>query len=204
MTVLLLTPRLRSPTTLPLFSNPPTPNHSITMRWVWNEKLPSHSDAEMVGENVDLSQTIECGAVWDHEALKDGILTGTIPQRMMKDAMESLANNEECLVDIVTELLHQEVGNYDLQLDFHLTLPLFIGKKPPCSVKEFLSRVRKYSQANACNYLGGYIYLQRLKRKVPGLCLNSYNFQRLLTVATMLAAKMFDDYFFCNKIWAKI
>ena len=73
-----------------------------------------------------------------------------------------------------------------------------------CSDTVAHSRMRKYSQASACNFLGGWIYLHRLKGKVSGLCINTYNFQRLITVATMLAAKFFDDDFYCNKVWAKI
>ena len=58
----------------------------------------------------------------------------------MKDAFESLSNNEECLVDIIEELYNKEVANQDLRVEFNVALPGFVGKKPPIGVKDFLTR----------------------------------------------------------------
>lgn len=207
------------------------------MKWVWTGGGTGHLDHTNLCERIDLSQTIESAAAWDHETLKDGIQSGSIPQCLMKDAMESLSNNEEWLVEIVEELYSKEIANHDLQVAFNLALPTFVGKKTLVTVKDLLnwstpfavayaclveiymhalhqmrisclsdrsvcSRMRGY--CDPCNYLGGWIYLNRLKGKIPGLRIDAHNFQRLITVATMLAAKFFNDDVYCNSVWAEI
>jgi hypothetical protein len=50
----------------------------------------------------------------------------------------------------------------------------------------------------------GLIYLKRLKRREPSVCLTSCNFQRLFLVAVMLGAKFLDDSYYSNKHWAEV
>lgn len=63
----------------------------------------------------------------------------------------------------------------------------------------------RYSQASTQAYATGAVILQRLCSSTPApLFLHSRSFQRLLIVAFMLAAKLYDDIYLSNKVWAKI
>jgi len=65
-------------------------------------------------------------------------------------------------------------------------------------------RMGRYSSASPSCYLVSQIFVNRLKRKLPTLELNSLTFQRLLLSTTMLAAKLHDDFYHSNAVWAKI
>ena len=89
---------------------------------------------------------------------------------------------------------HQKVSN----------LTTFTGRKPPLSPCAFVTRIGKYSGASPCCFAVGLIYLERMKKRDPGVCLVSTNFQRLFLVAVMIAAKFLDDYYYSNKHWAEV
>lgn len=66
-------------------------------------------------------------------------------------------------------------------------------------------RILKYTRTSPCNLLIGLIYLQRLKNQTGRqLVLTSFNTQRLLLTASMLASKMYDDYLASNSQWALV
>jgi hypothetical protein len=64
--------------------------------------------------------------------------------------------------------------------------------------------VAKYSGASPCCFAVGLIYLERMKKRDPGVCLTLTNFQRLFLVSVMTAAKYLDDFYYSNKHWAEV
>jgi hypothetical protein len=64
--------------------------------------------------------------------------------------------------------------------------------------------VAKYSGASPCCFAVGLIYLERMKKRDPGVCLTLANFQRLFLVSVMTAAKYLDDFYYSNKHWAEV
>ena len=89
---------------------------------------------------------------------------------------------------------HQKVSN----------LTSFTGRKPPLTPCAFVTRIGKYSGASPCCFAVGLIYLERMKKRDPGVCLVSTNFQRLFLIAVMVAAKFLDDFYYSNKHWAEV
>mmetsp|Transcript_55738 Transcript_55738/g.147244 ORF Transcript_55738/g.147244 Transcript_55738/m.147244 type:complete len:176 (-) Transcript_55738:116-643(-) len=85
-----------------------------------------------------------------------------------------------------------------------MDLPMFEGSKSPISPSAYIKRIVKYGGLSPCCFVVGLIYLERLKRQEPTVCLTSNSFQRLILVAVMLAAKYLDDFYYSNKRWAEI
>ena len=86
------------------------------------------------------------------------------------------------------------------------SLSVFEGKtRCPLHPSQYLWRILQYTRTSPCNLLIGLIYLQRLKNQTDGqLALTSFNTQRLLLTASMLASKMYDDYYASNCQWALV
>ena len=89
--------------------------------------------------------------------------------------------------------------------------PLFHSTRTcPLQPSAYVQRILQYSAASPCNFVIATVFLQRVKdMSVNGandtvLRLTSYNIQRLLLTATLLANKMYDEPFDSNKQWAAI
>ena len=67
-----------------------------------------------------------------------------------------------------------------------------------------LFRIQRYSGSSPCCLAIALVYLERLRKQLPGLFLNSKNFQRLFLIAAMTATKFLDDLYYSNNQWAKI
>mmetsp|Transcript_38259 Transcript_38259/g.95793 ORF Transcript_38259/g.95793 Transcript_38259/m.95793 type:complete len:357 (+) Transcript_38259:50-1120(+) len=118
---------------------------------------------------------------------------------MMEDATK-----QEHLADLIGDMLQETVARNDMR-GRKGTLASFEGKKKaPISPKDYVKRIMKYAGCSPCCLAVGVLYLERLKRRHNGLCLTSFNFQRLFLVAVMEAAKYLDDLYFSNKHWAEV
>ncbi len=73
----------------------------------------------------------------------------------------------------------------------------------PLRPSAYLERIYQYTATSPCNAVIGFIYLQRISSR-HGICLTSFNIQRYLLTAIMLASKTFDDVHVSNKQWALI
>ena len=82
-----------------------------------------------------------------------------------------------------------------------MDLAMFEGSRPSISPSAYIKRIVKYGGLSPCCFVIGLIYLERFKRRDPSVCLTSRSFQRLILVATMLAAKFLDDFYYSNKHW---
>lgn len=76
----------------------------------------------------------------------------------------------------------------------------------PLKPSAYLERIQKYTVTSPCNFVIGLIYLQRLRDldQAKQMRLTSFNTQRYLLTAIMLASKTFDDYYVSNKQWALV
>jgi hypothetical protein len=69
---------------------------------------------------------------------------------------------------------------------------------------DFIKRIMKYGACSKCCVVVGLMYLDKLKRSDSSVRLTSFNFQRLLLVSIMTAAKFFEDEYYSNRHWAEI
>jgi hypothetical protein len=82
-----------------------------------------------------------------------------------------------------------------------MELAIFEGSRPSITPSAYIKRIVKYGGLSPCCFVIGLIYLERFKRRDPTVCLTSRSFQRLILVATMVAAKFLDDFYYSNKHW---
>ena len=128
---------------------------------------------------------------------------GGISMQEQIAAMEADAAQQERLVNLIARLAEQTVARND-SLGRSTALAAFEGEKASVIVGSYVRRIAKYGGCSACCFVAGLIYLNRLKRREPSVCLTSCNFQRLLLVAVMLGAKFLDDLHYSNELWAKV
>ena len=124
----------------------------------------------------------------------------------LKQALVADAAAHEDVPDALGRVLDTLIARNDQRGAGTATLPLFEGStRCPLKPSAYLRRILKYTNTSPCNVLVGLVYLQRLKDKAEGsIRLTSFNIQRLLLTATMLASKVHDDYFASNKQWALV
>ena len=127
------------------------------------------------------------------------------------------AEAQEPVIGLYCRVLQSTVAENDKRIE-HQTAhggtqrlaahPLFEGAHPcPLSASEYVKRILKYTRCSACNLVVGLIYLQRLKDSDPDgkqTVLSSFNIQRLLLTALMLASKFLDEPHCSNKQWALV
>ena len=127
------------------------------------------------------------------------------------------ADAQEPVIGLYCRVLQSTVAENDKRIE-HQTAhdgsqrppahPLFEGAHPcPLSASEYVKRILKYTRCSPCNLVVGLIYLQRLRdsdREDKKTVLSSYNIQRLLLTALMLASKFLDEPHASNKQWALV
>jgi hypothetical protein len=127
------------------------------------------------------------------------------------------ADAQEPVVELFCRVIDRTVAYNDARIaskqhkpmhDFHAMHPLFEGTKIPLSPSEYVKRILKYTRCSPCNIIVGLVYLQRVKElDVNGKCwtrLTSYNIQRLLLTALLLASKFLDEPHASNRQWALV
>jgi hypothetical protein len=119
-------------------------------------------------------------------------------------AMKDDAAAQEHVVDLLGTLLDKTIQRNDM-LGRKSELSEFeAGKACPLTASSYLKRIMKYGGCSPCCVVVGLLYLQRLKQRMPTVCLTSGNMQRLLLTSVMVAAKFLDDLYYSNKHWAQI
>jgi hypothetical protein len=130
-------------------------------------------------------------------------------------AFKSDAEAQQHLVRLVGRVLDKTVQLNDAKgagnTRYGCPHPVFHSShKCPLKPSAYVQRLLQYSAASPCNLVIATVYLQRLKTLGGNgaadtkLRLTSYNIQRLLLTATLLANKMYDEPFDSNKQWAAI
>jgi hypothetical protein len=118
--------------------------------------------------------------------------------------MKDDAAAQEHVVELLGTLLDKTIQRNDL-LGRKSELSEFeAGKACPLTASAYLKRIMKYGGCSPCCVVVGLMYLQRLKQRMPTVCLTSGNMQRLLLTSVMVAAKFLDDLYYSNKHWARI
>lgn len=119
-------------------------------------------------------------------------------------AMKDDAATQEHVVELLGTLLDKTIERND-RLGRKSELAEFeAGKACPLTASAYLKRIMKYGGCSPCCVVVGLMYLQRLKQRMPTVCLTSGNMQRLLLTSVMVAAKFLDDLYYSNKHWAQI
>ena len=139
-------------------------------------------------------------------------------KRSFAESIQTLkadAEAQEPVVALVCRVLDRTVVGYSDQriaskpaTDSYSSHPPFEGTHPcPLSPSEYVERILKYTRCSPCNLIVGLVYLQRLKdldADGKRTRLTSYNIQRLLLTALMLASKFLDEPHASNKQWALV
>jgi hypothetical protein len=127
------------------------------------------------------------------------------------EMLKTDAEAQEPVVSFFCRVLDRTVVDNDGRSLAHnspVAHPLFQHSRPcPLCPSEYVQRILKYTRCSPCNLIVGLIYLQRLKDlDTDGKCtrLTSYNIQRLLLTAIMLASKFLDEPHVSNKQWALV
>jgi hypothetical protein len=127
------------------------------------------------------------------------------------EILKADAEAQEPVVALFCRVLDRTVVDNDERSRAHdspVAHPLFERSHPcPLCPSEYVQRILKYTRCSPCNLIVGLIYLQRLKDlDTDGKCtrLTSYNIQRLLLTALMLASKFLDEPHASNKQWALV
>ena len=128
-------------------------------------------------------------------------------------AMTSDAEQQESNVDKVGRVLDACVAHnvatfaendWERRHSRCATFPRFESHvRCPLKPSAYLERIYQYTSTSPCNAVIGFIYLQRISSR-HGICLTTFNIQRYLLTAIMLASKTFDDVHVSNKQWALI
>ena len=124
------------------------------------------------------------------------------------------AEAQEPVVALFSRVLDRTVVDNDERIaskratDSYSAHPPFEGTHPcPLSPSEYVERILKYTRCSPCNLIVGLVYLQRLKdldADGKRTRLTSYNIQRLLLTALMLASKFLDEPHASNRQWALV
>ena len=140
--------------------------------------------------------------------------TGGLSMLEFLEAAKADYAGQLCIAEIAGHLLDRTVhaireGDRDLP-GTHAACPLFESTvRCPLEPSAYLRRILKYSQCSPSTVLVGLLYLQRLRESYTvaedtPLRLTSFNIQRLLLTAVMLASKFLDEPVVSNKQWALI
>eukprot|EP00961_Rhodomonas_salina_P250977 3393026-Rhodomonas_salina.1 len=118
-------------------------------------------------------------------------------------AMKEDAEMQKRLVKCCEELVEETV-KYNDSNNKKCEFAAFEGEEAPIDAASFVRRILKHGNCSPCCIVVGILYLERMKRIFPSVCLTSRNFQRLLLTACMTAAKFLDDSYYSNKRWADV
>ena len=120
--------------------------------------------------------------------------------QMMKDD----AAAQERVVERIGMLLDKTIYRNDLRGQ-KSELPEFESDTAfPVTASAYLNRILKYGGCSHCCAVVGLMYLQRLKQRMPTVCLTSGNIQRLLLTSVLVAAKYLEDSHYPHTHWARI
>ena len=143
---------------------------------------------------------------------------GDAPMQSLAKCMQLDAAQQDDLVEVLGRMLDQTVlSNDECSLATKTSAEVLVGcllkggpmvhfesdLTCPLCPSAYLCRMLKYTNASPCTFLIGLMYLQRLKDRSP-VHITSFNSQRMLLVAVMLASKTYDDNFVSNKQWALV
>jgi hypothetical protein len=118
--------------------------------------------------------------------------------------MKDDAAAQEHVVELLGPLLDKTIQRNDMLGRKSELAEFEAGKACPLTASAYLKRIMKYGGCSPCCVVVGLMYLQRLKQRMPTVCLTSGNMQRLLLTSVMVAAKFLDDLYYSNKHWAQI
>ena len=135
------------------------------------------------------------------------IEAGGLSMHQLAAAMKHDAALQERLIETLGRILDNTVTRNDCGCRVYSQLSRFeSNSRCPMTPSAYLDRIQTFTAASPCNFVVGLIYLQRLRDTDPEntMKLTSFNIQRYLLTAIMLATKNFDDYCVSNKQWALI
>jgi hypothetical protein len=117
----------------------------------------------------------------------------------MKEDMAAQEHVEEFLSTLLDKTIERNnrLGRKSELVEFEA------GKAFPLTASTYLKHIMKYGDCSPCCVVVGLMYLQRLKQRMPTVCLTSGNMQLLLLMSVMVAAKFLDDLCYSNKHWRK-
>lgn len=145
------------------------------------------------------------------------IIVKSLPPEFMNCAIEDL-------IELISRMLHSLIGLNDRSVPMSVSHPnmdddsglsaeqkkklltRYHSRTPPAiSIETYLSRLTKFNNFTQTTMLTTIYYIDLLSHNFqPYFTLNSWTVHRFLLVATMLAQKSLEDFFYTNDHYAKV
>ena len=124
------------------------------------------------------------------------------------NTIEDLQINEELLnkINIILTIVLEEnksLSNYKERVISQKNMSFTSQKKPSLSIKDYLYRIKNYTEAEDNTLIIALMYIDRLNQ-ISSILLTPYNIHRIIFVAILLAIKYNEDICFGFDFYAKI
>lgn len=149
--------------------------------------------------------------------------TNSYPETKLKQVTKKLTKEfMECTIDDLINLLSRMLGSLislndksvpasisnpqEKSSSSNRVLTRYHSRTPPgISIHTYLTRLTKFNNFTAATLLTTIYYIDLLSHHYqPFFTLNSWTVHRFLLVATMLAQKLMEDFFYTNEHYAKV
>ncbi|KAM3141221.1 hypothetical protein pb186bvf_006606 [Paramecium bursaria] len=110
---------------------------------------------------------------------------------------------QEDVVIAIANVLDEVVQETDF-LESQLNTRFHTLKKPSITLKQYISRIQKYSYCSYECYILALIYIDRIQDMNQELVINSYCIHRFLLIAILIGIKYNDDDYYKNEYYAKV
>jgi Fe-S cluster assembly ATPase SufC len=119
----------------------------------------------------------------------------------IKEDEKKLKKELEIISDLLTNICEESSKDRDTN---GLFMKFFLSKKiPSISIQNFLERLTKYSKMENNTLILILIYIDRFC-DINKVRLNYFNIHKLIIASLIVSIKYNEDYYYSNKIYAKI
>ena len=115
---------------------------------------------------------------------------------------EQLVNKLNIALNTVLEE-NKLLQNYKKIISFQRTSIFSAPQIPSISIKNYLSRIQKFTESEENTLISSLIYLDKLTQ-MSGIILSPYNIHRLLFIAILTSIKYNEDVIYNNEYYAKV
>lgn len=161
-------------------------------------------DAESVG-STELEDVSESGGEVRVESPERTNDDSDGEEELCKDSVAEDGVSFGIVGDLMAVATVLEQMTSPAHTDKHRVTNVFeLGHVPELSVHEYLQWIYKYFQCSDSCIMLGIVYVDRFLSLNPEFVVTSFNVYKLILTSMVLAAKFFDDTYYCNTFYAKV
>ncbi|KAF2077100.1 hypothetical protein CYY_001609 [Polysphondylium violaceum] len=113
-------------------------------------------------------------------------------------------DKDSLLLEIITLVICKMVkAGDDIGRNTHEQFMPPNKKLPAISIKDYMSRLMKYSPCSKECFVASLVYIDRLSIEC-GMLINSYNIHRILITTLLISTKYLDDIFYNNEFYSQV